>query len=498
MKCPVCQHEMKDGQLYCEKCGYEVQIVPEFEAELENNIIENMSEVIHELAPDEQSDETDFEIMDLEETEFFAEDAYDDMDERPSVIGFLLKIFKKHIWISLGVFAVLAIICVVVIHNGIQEKRKNSYEYQYEQAQNCADAGDYEQAVAYLQEALRLEVNHPDARMLMADYKVKLGDADEAELIYKDLFNYADYVQDAYDKYIALLEEQERYLEICYCLDECEVQEVRRNYNHYLAELPIFSINEGKYEDAQMLKISANTNGIIYYTTDGSMPDKSSNVYTGPIMLESGEYKIHAFFINEFGMESDVLSAVYEIEAELPTVPVVTPDGGDYTVPTYISVEVPQGCIVYYTTDGSTPDHNSLTYSREICMPLGNTTFKFVSYNNEYVPSEIIQVEYHLNLETVGIDEFQAMLVTAEQLTQYGMLLNTNGQVAGASGLYSYRATAAFEYEGNWYYLMTEYYTDTSGNTYSTQTKYAVGVKNAVLYKTNVDRNGHYTAISFQ
>jgi len=411
MKCPVCQHEIKDGQVYCEKCGYEVQIVPEFEAELENNIIENMSEVIQELAPEEGED---FEIVDLEESVSYDED-YDDIYERPSVTGFLFKIIKKHIWVSLGVFAVLAIVCAVVIHNGIQEKQKNSYEYQYQQAQDCAKNGDYEKAVEYLQEALRLEVNHPDARMLMADYKANLGDTGEAELIYKDLFNYADYVQDAYDKYIALLEEQERYLEICYCLEQCEVQEVRRNYNHYLAELPIFSISEGKYEDAQMLKISANTNGIIYYTTDGT-----------------------------------------------------------------------------------TPDHNSLTYNREICMPLGNTTFKFVSYNNEYVPSEIIQVEYHLNLEGAGIDEFHAMLSTAEQLVQYGMLLNTNGQVAGANGLYSYRATAAFEYEGNWYYLMTEYYTDASGNTYPTQTKYAIGIKNAVLYKTNVDRNGHYTAISFQ
>ncbi len=499
MKCPVCQSEIGDGRLYCGKCGYEIQIVPEFEAELENNIIENMSDVISELAPSETVAEALDDDLELLSEEYLVEEDYeDDVDDRPSILGFLFKFIKKHVWISLAIVAIIAIICAVVVHSGVQEKRKNSYTYQYQQAQECAATGDYESAVEYLQEALRLEVNHPDARMLMADYKIKLGDVDEAELIYQDLFNYADYAQEAYDKYIALLEAQERYLEICYCLDKCEIQEVRRNYNQYLAELPIFSISGGTYEDAQMLKISANTNGIIYYTTDGSTPDKSSSVYTGPIMLESGEYRIHALFINEFGMESDVFSAVYMIEAEIPTMPVVTPDGGDYTAPAYISVEVPQGCTVYYTTDGSTPDHNSLTYSREICMPLGNTTFKFVSYNNEFVPSEIVQVEYHLNLESPRFDDFQAMLITAEGLTNYGMLLNMNGEVAGASGLYSYRATAAFEYAGEWYYLMTEYYTDTSGNTYSTQTKYAVSVNYGVLYKTNVDRNGHYTAISFQ
>ena len=91
MKCPVCQHEIKDGQVYCEKCGYEIQIVPEFEAELENNIIENMSEVIQELAPEEDED---FEVVDLEESVSYDED-YDDIYERPSVTGFLFKIIKN-------------------------------------------------------------------------------------------------------------------------------------------------------------------------------------------------------------------------------------------------------------------------------------------------------------------------------------------------------------------------------------------------------------------
>ena len=90
------------------------------------------------------------------------------------------------------------------------------------------------------------------------------------------------------------------------------------------------------------------------------------------------------------------------------------------------------------------------------------------------------------------------MLITAEGLTNHGLLLNMNGEVEGASGIYSYQATAAFVYENECYYLMTEYYTDTSGNTYSTQTKYAVSVDYGVLYKTNLDRNGQYTVIAFE
>lgn len=37
MKCPRCGADMKEGQMYCEHCGREIQIVPEFDPALETN-----------------------------------------------------------------------------------------------------------------------------------------------------------------------------------------------------------------------------------------------------------------------------------------------------------------------------------------------------------------------------------------------------------------------------------------------------------------------------
>ena len=45
MKCPNCGCEIPDGYLYCEKCGSEIQMVPDFEPEIENSIIETLSTV---------------------------------------------------------------------------------------------------------------------------------------------------------------------------------------------------------------------------------------------------------------------------------------------------------------------------------------------------------------------------------------------------------------------------------------------------------------------
>ena len=43
MKCPNCGEEMKEGHLICEACGNEIQIVPDFEPEIENSITETLS-----------------------------------------------------------------------------------------------------------------------------------------------------------------------------------------------------------------------------------------------------------------------------------------------------------------------------------------------------------------------------------------------------------------------------------------------------------------------
>ena len=39
MKCPRCGADMKEGQMYCEHCGREIQIVPEFDPALTRVIL---------------------------------------------------------------------------------------------------------------------------------------------------------------------------------------------------------------------------------------------------------------------------------------------------------------------------------------------------------------------------------------------------------------------------------------------------------------------------
>ncbi|MCM1538574.1 MAG: chitobiase/beta-hexosaminidase C-terminal domain-containing protein [bacterium] len=498
MKCPVCGNEIKEEQLYCESCGYEIRIVPDFDPELDTNIRESMIEVVSGLVEEDADEEPEVRAS----GGAALRDAEDDVpwyeaDERPSLLLGIFHFLKKRKKAALILLCLLIVAVGVTVVLGMRRAGRQTYRYQYDQGILAAERGDYEQAVACMRQAIHYDNQQPEARMMMAGYYEQMGELQSASEIYLDLISYDEYRAEAYERIVAIYESEERYLEICNLMERCEYEEIRTNYNQYLAGEPIFSIADGVYEDAQLLKISANTNGIIYYTLDGTMPDEADLVYTSPILLESGEYRIQAIFINEFGMMSKVHSGLFDIEAEPPNEPVITPDGGDYSVPEYISVEVPQGCTVYYTTDGTMPDDNSTPYTRDICMPLGATLYRFISYNEERVASNITQVEYHLNLEEPPYSPYQALLITTAGLTDRGILLSMQGEVAGAKGTYSYETQAAFVYQGEIYYLVSEYYTDESGSRYQSQTKYAVSVVYGSLHQTAMDADGHYTVIDF-
>lgn len=76
---------------------------------------------------------------------------------------------------------------------------------------------------------------------------------------------------------------------------------------------PVFSLASGTYDCNQSVTISSTAGATIYYTTDGSDPTTSSDVYSGAIVLEDeGNYTIKAIAVNDYGTSS-VATAEYTI-----------------------------------------------------------------------------------------------------------------------------------------------------------------------------------------
>ena len=83
-------------------------------------------------------------------------------------------------------------------------------------------------------------------------------------------------------------------------------------------------------------------------------------------------YTISAVAVNEKGVYSSVVTKEYEIAIPAPELPVVFPDGGEFSQETFVLIEVPEGYHAYYTWDGSDPNILSTQYTEPVAVPKGN------------------------------------------------------------------------------------------------------------------------------
>jgi len=382
MKCPNCGKEIKDGYLYCENCGMEIQIVPDFEPEIENSILETLSTVAGEIKAKPEQEGTN------EDT------------EKPD--GFFFEEPEKNLVLIKGIALGVAFLTVFFI--GIILYLNFSVSHQVERAKDYAKLHNYEKASERLDRALRLDPGNTEAMILQSGYYDKLQREDEAVSILLLLLEKDDLTEDErnsiYYQIITIYHEQECFEEINSLLEGCQYSEIVTTYQSYLAMEPEFSYEAGSYENVVYLKLSANTSGKIYYTLDGSVPTRDSNVYTAPIYLESGYYQVNAFFVNEYGIASGVVKKRYDINVTVPDKPQVIVTSGRYEVPTLIEVLHPIHGKVYYTTDGSEPTVDSTEYTEPIPMPLGHSNFKFVVISEQGVSSDVVSRSYEFKFQS--------------------------------------------------------------------------------------------------
>ncbi|HAX51880.1 MAG TPA: endoglucanase, partial [Lachnospiraceae bacterium] len=134
----------------------------------------------------------------------------------------------------------------------------------------------------------------------------------------------------------------------------------------------------------------------IYYTTDGSEPDTSSEKYTEPILLQEGETTVMAISVNKREIPSLTVSKVYTINIPVADAPAVTPSTGQYDAATQITINVPEGYTAYYTLDGSEPSDTSAKYEGPIDMPEGQTMFSAVLVSKQGKYTQVTKRNYVL------------------------------------------------------------------------------------------------------
>lgn len=480
MKCPHCGHEMPEEYLICDHCGEEIRIVPDFEPEIENSITETLSTLVS--LQEEPENEEGAEELDTEEQEV--------------TVSLEKKGRSVHIILALAILFVVGLISYSLYAYHIR-----TVEYQIQRAKAYAESGAYDQAIACLETAYAARPEEAQILFLEADYYYLQEQNTAAistlmRIIGSDNSNrYSeDDVEEAYSKIITIYANQESYGQINDLLRDCTNERIVSMFQGYLAMEPEFSYVEGSYAEVIPLKLSSNTSGTIYYTMDGTKPDKNSSIYTAPLFLETGEYTVSAFFVNDYGIESDIVTKTYVINLAVPNAPEVELYSGEYYEATMIAVEESEGCKIFYTTDESEPTADSVPYTGPIPMPLGTTLFKFVNISSEGIASEVTTRTYTLRLRgAIATDEAVTNLVN--RLVETGYLEDATGQNARLSGTLSYQFSSVLRVGGSEdYYTIYEYYDDGTGILSRTDKVFLVQVYTGQAAQLGYDDAGNFVA----
>lgn len=466
MICPKCGNEIAEGHLYCEVCGEEIQMVPDFDIQVEESINVSLSTV----AGDVNKPVIDEDTINSYATKELPVDKINDSLNSP--LNYYKRFIKKipTAWLVLG-----AAIFVVIIMSLIIALRSFNEpvvsENTYAKARKLYDSGDYTRTIETLRGIIDSDDWNNNCAILLSDSYMELNKYDEAIAVLSGNLN------DNPDKTDILRRLMEAYIaadditSVGSLLKQTKNQEILSMYSSYLSKNPVFSLESGKYTDDENLTIMSENNDTIYYTLDGSTPTEASNIYEKPFIFDVGEHVVTAICVNQYGLFSEPIQKKYIIEKKFLDDPVLLTKGGNFSDPELIKLEKPSGAVIYYTDDGSEPGVNSYVYNQPIPMPLREKTYKFVMINAEGVTSQVVEATYSLQMVTL-VD-----VPSAEAAVQLLLKLGNKGVKQS-----EYKGSSAYRFENNNYYLIEEYSSQTSDKV-KTGRVFAVDVLTGAVYK---------------
>ena len=153
----------------------------------------------------------------------------------------------------------------------------------------------------------------------------------------------------------------------------------------------------GLYNNTKTVTLTMNEPGTIYYTTDGTTPTTTSNIYTEPITINTNTI-LKYLAIDLAGNQSPIYTQTYTIDTIPPTVD-PNPIGGLYNTTKTVTLTINEPGTIYYTTDGTTPTTTSNIYTNPITINT-NTILKYFAIdlagnNPQYTHKHTQSTQYH-------------------------------------------------------------------------------------------------------
>lgn len=373
MKCSKCGTELKVGCVYCPKCGKEMQVS-------DSTLLED--DFLSDLLEEEKNHKTDNETG--EKTA--KADSAKKIPENDRKKGTRKSPGRKSSRKKKILVVVVCLIYIAAVLGGILCYMKmNSFSSLYRKAEIKYNTGMYEDAREILEKAMRKEPDSQNGCLLMGKICEELGETDDAEAAYKKLIDLNPDSTEAYSGLLRIYSQQGEYDKIVALKDTTSQEEILALFEDYLVKVPEADTQSGDYSDFLEVELSVPDDDLeIYYTTDGSDPEKDGKKYEDPIKIQKeGETVLKAVCKDRNGNYSEPMEEIYNIKFAIPNMPVVSPDGGQFYKDTSITISSDSGTTVYYTWDGSTPDKNSHKYTGALTVPEGNNILSVIAINDK-------------------------------------------------------------------------------------------------------------------
>ncbi len=312
MKCSVCGNEIKAGSLYCDNCGEDVHIVPDFDAEAEQAYAESIRHMTDELWESGRSKQAGDTTLPEDDTK--------DEEKRPESIkdkGVLKAHLKNH-RLVFGGYALITVLVIfsIVFYNiamsdGIQESR----------ARTAINSGEYDLAASIYERLLDKNPGNAQYMLGLASAFKGSGNDDAYERTLWEVINLEGIARadkyTAYDRLFVLYASKGDYQGIADFLASSEDVVLKTQFSSFLGPEVKFSIEGGYYETPQLLRLTSDTEGVeIYYSTDGEQPTTESECYGVPILIDEGETTVMAFAVDKRGVIGERVSAEYHVTAQ--------------------------------------------------------------------------------------------------------------------------------------------------------------------------------------
>ena len=364
MKCKRCGAELVDGHVYCDSCGAEVQIVPDF------NVLEE------ELLPSIVSDDAGSKAG-IPEQRGRAEER------------------RKRLRKALTGLAAAAVIVLLGIGTAFY---MNSYTRAFHQGEQADARANYAEAVRYYDTAIQREET-VDAYLNIGKDYLRLEDYNAAEQAFAKALKLAQ------NQDLETVKIYKAFLKLYRQSGDTEAEEALYDSISDSRTLkllakkfvrpPSFSEESGEYDDDIELKLKSANGDDIYYTLDGTEPSSHNGVlYEKPIVLKGGDTTVSACCVNKEGRWGSVVKRTYEVNYEVPAMPSANPSSGTFQAPTQVSLSSEDEGTIYYTWDSTNPTKSSTRYTGPITIPEGNNVLSVVVINEHDMASDILRCNY--------------------------------------------------------------------------------------------------------